>query len=114
MKRTRRPHEDIDAELYSTSVLEELMESGEWRKVDEVVQLALRAVADALSTHAQSLTDLKALLTTRVNQALCRPQRQSSPQDSPSKLIRPMSARPSRSFRGPWRKDPPIRKFRAC
>jgi hypothetical protein len=25
-----------------------------------------------------------------------------------------MSARPSRSFRGPWRKDPPIRKFRAC
>jgi hypothetical protein len=25
-----------------------------------------------------------------------------------------MSARPSRSFRGPWRKDRPIRKFRAC
>jgi hypothetical protein len=67
MKRTKRSHEEIDAELYSTSVLEELMDSTEWRRVDEVVQLALRAVADALATHAHSLTDLKALLTTRVN-----------------------------------------------
>jgi hypothetical protein len=90
MKRTRRPQEDLDAELYSTSVLDQLMESGEWRRVDEVLQLALRAVADALSTHAQSLTDLKALLTTRVLPLPFRHLKPNSQPASPSRLTSPM------------------------
>lgn len=114
MKRTRRPQEDLDAELYSTSVLDQLMESSEWRRVDEVLQLALRAIADALSTHAQSLTDLKALLTTRVRLRLFRHLRLNSPLVSPSRQTSPMWPRQYRNYRKLWSNGPAIRRFREC